>query len=46
MQIRERRNWVNIGDDYILYDEHDKQIAKLARKSAYKAATRQASQRR
>ncbi len=26
---RLRRNWVNIGDDYILYDEHNKQIAKL-----------------
>ncbi len=26
---RLRRNWVNIGDDYLLYDEHNKQIAKL-----------------
>jgi hypothetical protein len=26
---RLRRNWVNIGDDYILYDEHNRQIAKL-----------------
>jgi hypothetical protein len=26
---RLRRNWVNIGDDYLLFDEHDKQIGKL-----------------
>jgi len=26
---RLRRNWVSIGDDYILYDEHDRQIGKL-----------------
>ena len=26
---RLRRNWISIGDDYILYDEHDKQIGKL-----------------
>jgi len=26
---RLRRNWVNIGDEYVLYDEHDRQIAKL-----------------
>jgi hypothetical protein len=26
---RLRRNWVNIGDDYVLYDEHDRQIGKL-----------------
>ena len=23
------RNWVNIGDDYLLFDEHNRQIAKL-----------------
>ena len=26
---RLRRNWVNIGDDYLLFDEHDRQIGKL-----------------
>jgi hypothetical protein len=26
---RLRRNWISIGDDYILYDEHDRQIGKL-----------------
>lgn len=26
---RLRRNWVSIGDDYILYDEHDRQVGKL-----------------
>ncbi|MEZ5773461.1 MAG: hypothetical protein R3D33_01750 [Hyphomicrobiaceae bacterium] len=27
--FRLRRNWVSIGDDYILYDEKDRQIGKL-----------------
>lgn len=26
---RLRRNWVSVGDDYTLYDEHDKRIGKL-----------------
>ena len=26
---RLRRNWVNIGDDYLLFDEHNRQIAKV-----------------
>lgn len=26
---RLRRNWVSIGDDFVLYDEHDRQIGKL-----------------
>lgn len=26
---RLRRNWISVGDDYILYNEHDEQIGKL-----------------
>ena len=26
---RLRRNWISIGDDYVLYDEFDKQVGKL-----------------